>query len=260
MKEIFLLFLFCFFILPSLSLTTPSLVSSFSSRADVTSYFMLYWDFPTTDTIHLGVRWNTGGYFSIGFGTDMKNVDMIAIEKINGQIVVSDKWSKGDNEPPSDSSLGGKEDLERTGFAMKDEDGWSLVTFKRKLNTGDKYDYVIKQEKTTMELAFSSSPFFSDHGDNLQGFIVNFIPNSVQKAELFDIVQDKATQVHSIGLLIVWTFLIEFPLIVVRYFKNYKNFISFHAYFFLLVDIFTLVMSFILIGKSKTIKKKDFVF
>ena len=98
----------------------------------------------------------------------MKQVDMIAIEKINGEIKVSDKWSKSDNTPPSDTSLGGTEDLQLTGFVMKDQDGWSLVTFKRKLNTGDKYDYIIKQEQTTMELAFSSSPYFSDHGDNLQ--------------------------------------------------------------------------------------------
>ena len=122
---------------------------------------------------------------------------------------------------------------------MKDQDGWSLVTFKRKLNTGDKYDYIIKQEQTTMELAFSSSSYFSDHGDNLQGFRVNFIPNSVQTAELFDILKDKATLIHSNGLLIVWIFLIEFPLIVIRYFKNYTHFIPFHAYFLLLVDIFT---------------------
>lgn len=234
---------FCFFTLP--------LVSNFSSKADITDFFILYWDFPDSETIHIGVRWNKKGYFALGFGSGMDNVDIIACEKINGEIKVSDKWSIGKNTPLDDSIFGGTDDLERTGFDFKDQDGWSLVTFKRKLNTGDKYDYVITKELTTMEFAFSSLPTLSYHGSDKQRFRVILISNSNQQGQLFDLQDEDYKQAHAFGLLIVWTFLVEIPLIAVRYFKNYKYYLAIHAYSFLIFNGFTLIMSFIMIGESK---------
>lgn len=246
-------FFYLFFILFQyvLCLTTPSLVSSFSSRANITDLFTLYWDFPDSETIHMSIRWNKEGYIAIGFGSGMDNVDMIACERINREIKVSDKWSTGKNTPLDDSNFGGKDDLERTGFTLKDQDGWSLVTFKRKLNTKDQYDYVITKEQTTMEFAFSSSPSLSYHGSDKQRFRVTLISNSDQQGELFDVQDADYKQAHVIGLLIIWTFLVELPLIVVRYFKNFKYFITVHAYLFLTFNLFTIIIAFFMIGESK---------
>ena len=56
----------------------------------------------------------------------MKQVDMIAIEKIDGKIKVSDKWSKSDNTPPSDTQLG-RNRRSTTNRLFNEGSGWLVI-------------------------------------------------------------------------------------------------------------------------------------
>ena len=56
----------------------------------------------------------------------MKQVDMIAIEKINGEIKVSDKWSKSNNTPPSDTQLG-RNRRSTTDWLCNEGSGWLVI-------------------------------------------------------------------------------------------------------------------------------------
>ena len=74
----------------------------------------------------------------------MNNIDIISAELIGNEIVLSDRWSRTRKFPKRDDELGGQNDLIRLGYILNDTDGFSLVKFNRKLDTNDKYCYLLK--------------------------------------------------------------------------------------------------------------------
>jgi hypothetical protein len=106
-----------------------------------------------TITMNLDVA--TTGWVGVGLSPDgtMPNSDVIIcyVNK-SGVAVCSDRFAQARAAPPTDVSLGGKDDLTNvTGSVVN---GRTKISFTRSLNTGDKWDIPITQG-TAMNVLFS---------------------------------------------------------------------------------------------------------
>lgn len=198
----------------------------------------------------MAFRWNTGGYIALGFGTSMSNIDIISAESSANGFTVYDRWSSSQTMPSLDSEIGGKNDLTSLGALSSDSQGYKIVKFIRNLDTGDKFDYVISQKNETFCYAFSDSSTIGFHGSNVFKFSFEFVEGFKGQANLQSNEKSYLIQAHGIGLLIVWSFLVDIALIIVRYFKKLKNYVEIHASLFFILDVFTLIIVFLVIGKS----------
>lgn len=91
--------------------------------------------------VYLGIKARTGGFVAIGIqpGARMKNADMVLAYVRNGEVVIHDMFSTGDFGPHlDDTELGGSNDIIEYGGT--EENGFTVIEFKRALDTGDKYD------------------------------------------------------------------------------------------------------------------------
>jgi hypothetical protein len=91
----------------------------------------------------------TTGWIGLGFSKDgkMLNADLIMcyINKSN-QAQCSDRFANSYMTPPTDVSLGGKDDLINISGSIMS--GRTMINFTRKMNTGDKWDYIIKKDES----------------------------------------------------------------------------------------------------------------
>ena len=90
---------------------------------------------------YIGIKAKTSGWVALGIqpGSRMKDADMIFGYVKDGTTTVSDQFSTGDYGPHSpDTELGGTNDILE--FGGKEENGYTIIEFKRILNTGDEYD------------------------------------------------------------------------------------------------------------------------
>lgn len=102
--------------------------------------FTAYWS-NDEEYIYMALKGQTSGWVSIGFEptTAMRDADMIFGLLSGGTPTVLDQYSTGDFGPhPSDEQLGGTNDLIET--SGSETSGFTIIEFKRKLNTGDRYD------------------------------------------------------------------------------------------------------------------------
>jgi hypothetical protein len=105
--------------------------------------YQLYW---TNDDryVYIGMKARTTGFVAVGIqpGVTMLDADIILGYVQNGTAQVFDMYSTGAFGPhPQDTELGGTDDvLDPAGT----EDGqYTVIEFKRALDTGDKYDNVL---------------------------------------------------------------------------------------------------------------------
>ena len=197
----------------------------------------------------MALKWNTPGHFALGLAKTMSNCDMIIAEIINDQIEIRDTWSTSRVTPNEDQGLGGKNDIIKTAFTSDDGNGYKIIRFNRLLNTGDKYDNVLAQNITEMCYAYSNDATLSYHGTTYSSFRINLIQGFNGKAEILD-EGSPLIDAHSIGLLIIWSFLIEIPIFIVKYFKHRENYLKWHSYLFLLFDLTTLILVIAVLLKS----------
>ncbi|MBM3119074.1 MAG: hypothetical protein FJ006_05895 [Chloroflexi bacterium] len=91
--------------------------------------------------IYIGLKVKTTGWVAVGTqpGTTMKDADMVLGFVSDGKATVYDIYSTGDFGPhPPDTELGGTNDILE--FGGKEMGGYTIIEFKRLLDTGDKYD------------------------------------------------------------------------------------------------------------------------
>ena len=103
--------------------------------------FELHWRI-VGDEVYIAMKARTTGWVSLGIDPSvrMKDADMIIgwVEN-NGETKIFDAFSTGEMGPhPPDDQLGGTNDI--TEYAGKIADGYTTIEFKRKLDTGDKFD------------------------------------------------------------------------------------------------------------------------
>lgn len=214
--------IFLFFLILQSTSSFP-LIDDFPNSAYLPPYLTLFWKFSSDNesSINLALKYNRKGHFSIGFGDNMKKVDMITIEKQNENLILTDRWSIEDDTPLEDNQFGGKNDLELTYFNIKNEE--KTICFKRKLDTGDKFDHIIKKEKTIITYAFSDSDFLSYHENNYFTFFVDFSKEGMQKAEYINKFKNSLIDGHAIGLLVGWGFLVEIPVFYAKIRRNIEK-------------------------------------
>lgn len=134
--------------------------------------FKLYWNIEN-DTISFAMVGRTTGWVSLGLdpGKAMEDSDMI-IGWVDDQGVVHvvDAYSTGPTGPhPPDIDLGGTNDVIE--FGGSEQNGTTIIEFKRKLNTTDQYDKEIPMTGN-MKIIWSNGPsdgFNNKHEQNQVG-------------------------------------------------------------------------------------------
>ena len=107
----------------------------------------IYWR-TDGEYLYMALKGATKGWVAIGFGPTqaMKDADMVIGWVKDGKATVVDAYSTGVYGPhPPDTKLGGTNDILAFGGS---EGEYTIIEFKRKLNTGDKYDKVLEPGKT----------------------------------------------------------------------------------------------------------------
>jgi len=102
--------------------------------------YTIYWSNDSA-FIYMGMKARTAGWVAVGFGAEafMKNADIIMGSVKDGALTIADTFSTGEFGPhPPDTQLGGTDDI--LSSAGKTANGYTVVEFKRKLDTGDKFD------------------------------------------------------------------------------------------------------------------------
>ena len=111
-----------------------------NSREFDNGRFSVYW-YNDNEYLFMAMKGQTSGWVSIGFEPtySMLDADMVFGWVTGGTPTVLDVYSTGAFGPhPPDQQLGGTNDLIET--AASEGNGFTIVEFKRKMNTGDRYD------------------------------------------------------------------------------------------------------------------------
>jgi hypothetical protein len=108
--------------------------------------------------IYIGMKAKTSGWVSIAFqpASRMKNADMVLGLVKNGKTIIFDLFSTGDFGPhhPDDELDGAQNILE---FGGSEDNEFTIIEFKRALNTGDDYDIQVSSGENKIIWAYSSS-------------------------------------------------------------------------------------------------------
>ena len=92
--------------------------------------------------IYIGLNVKTTGWVAVGIqpGLMMSDADIVLGNVSDGKITIDDQYSTGNFGPHvSDEQLGGTNDILE--FGGKEIVGFTIIEFKRALDTGDKYDH-----------------------------------------------------------------------------------------------------------------------
>lgn len=101
------------------------------------------------DTLYMGLAGRAEGFVAIGFEPTqaMKDADMVMGWVSRGEATVLDLYSTGVYGPhPPDEELGGADDILEAGG--READGWTVIEFKRKMDTGDRFDRTLNPGQT----------------------------------------------------------------------------------------------------------------
>lgn len=107
--------------------------------------------------IYMALKGKTQGFISIGIqpGSMMRDADMIFGYVKDNRPEVFDLYSTGDFGPhSSDEELDGTNDI--IAYGGKEENGYTIIEFKRLLKTEDKYDLELKPGKNKIIWAYSN--------------------------------------------------------------------------------------------------------
>jgi hypothetical protein len=136
---------------------TPGEYQSNKSFGD----YELWW---TADDqyVYMGMKAKTEGWVAVGFDpeTMMKNADIVQGYVKDGKLFIADMYSSNQFGPhPPDTEQGGTYDILASGG--KSDSGYTTVEFKRKLDTGDKYDKPLHKGLNKIIWAYGSDPQFT---------------------------------------------------------------------------------------------------
>jgi hypothetical protein len=110
--------------------------------------YVVHWR-NTAEDLYMALSGKTEGFVAIGFEPSqaMKDADMVMGWVSGGKATVLDLFSTGTYGPhPPDGDLGGKNDILE--FGGSESDGWTVIEFQRKMDTGDQFDKSFKPGQT----------------------------------------------------------------------------------------------------------------
>jgi len=108
--------------------------------------------------LYVGIKAKTTGWVAVGIEPSfkMKDADMVFGFVKDGETTISDAFSTGAYGPHApDTELGGTDDILE--FGGKEEGGFTIIEFKRALNTGDKYDKELSNGANRIIWAYGST-------------------------------------------------------------------------------------------------------
>jgi len=112
--------------------------------------------------VYMGMKAKTPGWVAVGFDPEslMKNADIILGYVKDGRLFIADMYSSNQFGPhPPDTEQGGTDDILASGG--RTENGYTAVEFKRRLDTGDKYDKPLHRGTNKIIWAYGSDPQFT---------------------------------------------------------------------------------------------------
>lgn len=110
--------------------------------------FEVFWK-NDAETLYMAIKGETGGWVSIGFEPSvwMKDADIVMGYVDERGASARDAYSTGNYGPhPPDSDLGGTDDLLE--FGGSEKDGFTVIEFRRKMDTGDEFDRAFRSGET----------------------------------------------------------------------------------------------------------------
>ena len=119
--------------------------------------FEIHWR-SDEQNIYIGMKAKTNGWVAVAFqpGSRMKNADMVLGLVKSGETTVLDLFSTGDFGPhPPDDELGGAHNILE--FGGSEDSEFTIVEFKRALNTGDDYDLAVSSGENKIIWSYGSS-------------------------------------------------------------------------------------------------------
>eukprot|EP00361_Fabrea_salina_P007095 CAMPEP_0202439420 /NCGR_PEP_ID=MMETSP1345-20130828/36148_1 /ASSEMBLY_ACC=CAM_ASM_000843 /TAXON_ID=342563 /ORGANISM="Fabrea Fabrea salina" /LENGTH=790 /DNA_ID=CAMNT_0049053953 /DNA_START=63 /DNA_END=2436 /DNA_ORIENTATION=+ len=175
----------------------------------------LGWEFSnTTETVDFTFKC-TAGWCGIGFGKDMKDVDMIVAIRREDTIDLMDLWSISDSTPPPDTSFGGTYDLELV--SQKILSGGFEVTFRRALDTGDEYDHPLSVDlEMEINWAWLGAAKWVEHSKDANAKI-KF--SATQEGLIFQPSESDDLRNHGVLMSVIWAGLAPLMIMTARYFK-----------------------------------------
>ena len=120
--------------------------------------YTIYWS-NDNDYVYIGMKAKTAGWVAVGFGAEtlMKNADIIEGSVSDGKLTIADMFSPNVvGAHPTDIELGGTDDI--LASAGKFDNGYTTIEFKRKLDTGDKFDKPLVKGINKIIWAYSNQP------------------------------------------------------------------------------------------------------
>lgn len=152
----------------------------------------------------------------------MQNVDMHAlIYSFPNNVTVNDLWAIRNGKPKTDETYGGTNDITDLSIINNDDNSYT-VSYRRLLDTGDKFDKVINLD-TLEPLCFAwGNPPFQNHKAN-KYIISGFRINKRTLAVTFETsTKLRFIDFHGVGMVIIWTLFSFISYISIRFFKHYE--------------------------------------
>ncbi|OMJ77414.1 hypothetical protein SteCoe_23016 [Stentor coeruleus] len=211
---------------------------------DLDDKMQLGWTFDGNEIVmYFTCKIGENGYCGIGFGLDMYNTDMIWATD-----TVRDGWSEERVMPILDIYYtDGVNDI--TDVASSSENGVLSVNFRRLLDTGDKYDFVLeKNMELDLCFAYYYTTEFIYHEQNYgSGSLVLATEQKNAKFDYYSKYYKEGYEKHAIIMSLSWILLSNIGIIAARYFKWWQPWVYIH------IILMTLVLFLTLFSVSKII-------
>jgi hypothetical protein len=113
--------------------------------------------------IYMGLKGKTNGWVAVGVqpGSGMADADIIFCLVKDGETIIYDQFGSGAYNHSLDTELGGTDDILE--FGGKEEGEWTVIEFKRALDTGDEYDHPLIKGEDQVIWAFSPDEELTTH-------------------------------------------------------------------------------------------------
>lgn len=149
----------------------------------------LHWTI-ADEYIYIGLRAPAQGWVAVGWGPTgaiKDGADILIGYLRSGELFLQDYFANTSISHLNDVSLGGRDDLlESSGSEVTGPQSQTTVEFRRRLETGDKFDRAITPGVQTVLLAYSpNDDFVTYHGEKRTVVNIDFFAGGAQETGLF---------------------------------------------------------------------------
>jgi hypothetical protein len=203
------------------------------------------------------IKGNVGTYIGLGFGMNMKNLDIHTVEFLNAtDYNLVDRFGKANGKPSPDKDLGGTSDLKNVEYSV-DASGIPTIKYIRAYNTGDIYDNIVMPNTWTPVSLVWNTGTLKYHSKNYIITLITFDSSKlvVQSASSKDTLSTKTPsstvvvisntttsqmpqlilggefnfwEFHGVILTIIWSIMNFFGYVTARFLRHYPIWIWIH--------------------------------